>query len=234
MEDLLYKIPDQEANIDLLLQSDGGDPDAADKIAKRLRKVAKRFRVIIPERAKSAATLLSLAADEIVMSDMSELGPIDPQIYLPTAQGGVWRAAQTILDTIKRIKEESKGPEGLSPAYIPVLSGIDAGLIDHAYKAIARSETCARQWLQQYMLKDNPEKAAEVAKVLSDANKYLSHGYTIDCDEAQKLELKIRYLPRNSDEWDLIWRLYTHYISFANESRISKIFESRDAVHYFS
>jgi membrane-bound ClpP family serine protease len=43
-----------------------------------------KFIVVVPRRAKSAATLICCGADEIHMGQMSELGPIDPQIdYLP-------------------------------------------------------------------------------------------------------------------------------------------------------
>src|SRR3989344_6470248 len=43
-----------------------------------IREYCDSFGVIIPYKAHSAATMISLGADEVVMSDLSELSPIDP------------------------------------------------------------------------------------------------------------------------------------------------------------
>lgn len=72
--------PRDETEIDLWLESGGGDAHAAYKIALLLRSRARTLRVVVPDYAKSAATLLSLAADEIYMAEAAELGPLDAQI----------------------------------------------------------------------------------------------------------------------------------------------------------
>ena len=66
--DLLHNIP-LGTPIDLLLHSPGGDIDAAEKLITLIRKRAgtARVRVIVPDYAKSAATLIALGADTIVM-----------------------------------------------------------------------------------------------------------------------------------------------------------------------
>ena len=46
-----------------------------------------RVRVIVPDYAKSAGTLMALGADRIIMSETSELGPIDPQVILADRNG---------------------------------------------------------------------------------------------------------------------------------------------------
>ncbi len=81
--DLLERLEGKYNDIDLLLQTTGGDIDVAEKIVYMCWEKAKSFRVIVAERAKSAGTLIALAADEIVMGYASELGPIDPQIFVP-------------------------------------------------------------------------------------------------------------------------------------------------------
>jgi ClpP class serine protease len=47
----------------------------------------RRLVVVVPDQAKSAATLIALGADEILMGPASDLGPIDPQIELPSRPG---------------------------------------------------------------------------------------------------------------------------------------------------
>src|SRR4030042_4278899 len=56
--DLLQNL--ENVDLDLLLQSPGGDIDIAEKIIYMCRNNSKSFRVIVPESAKSAATLITL------------------------------------------------------------------------------------------------------------------------------------------------------------------------------
>ncbi|RJQ52077.1 MAG: hypothetical protein C4521_11060 [Actinobacteria bacterium] len=99
----------EKCDLDLLLQSSGGDIDKAEKIVYMCRNRSKSLRVIVAESAKSAATLIALGADEIVMGDASELGPIDPQLALPNPMGPpVFRPAQSILDGVSKIVEEAQ------------------------------------------------------------------------------------------------------------------------------
>ncbi len=70
-------------NILLIIKSDGGNIEPAFKISKLCNKYKKdKFVVAIPHRAKSAATLVAIGADEIHFGSLGELGPIDPQILI--------------------------------------------------------------------------------------------------------------------------------------------------------
>ena len=64
--------------IDLFLYSTGGDTMVPWRMVSMIREYCDKFSVLIPYKAHSAATMISLGADEIVMSDLSELSPIDP------------------------------------------------------------------------------------------------------------------------------------------------------------
>lgn len=65
-------------NIDLFLYSAGGDTMVPWRLVSMIREYCDKFSVLIPYKAHSAATMISLGADEIVMTDLSELSPIDP------------------------------------------------------------------------------------------------------------------------------------------------------------
>ena len=65
-------------NIDLLLYTRGGDMVAPIRIVKIIRSFCKKFSILIPYRAHSAGTLIALGADEIVMTKLAELTPVDP------------------------------------------------------------------------------------------------------------------------------------------------------------
>ena len=67
-------------NTFLVLTTNGGQADAAYRIARLLQIVSKRFYLFVPERCKSAGTLLALGANEILMTPIAELGPLDVQL----------------------------------------------------------------------------------------------------------------------------------------------------------
>jgi len=64
--------------IDLFLYSSGGDTMVPWRLVSMIREYCNEFSVLIPYKAHSSATMISLGADEIVMSDLSEISPIDP------------------------------------------------------------------------------------------------------------------------------------------------------------
>lgn len=77
----------ESSELDLILHSPGGSPEAAEAIVSYLRSRFSHIRVIVPNFAMSAATMIACAADEIVLGKHSFLGPTDPQILIPTGLG---------------------------------------------------------------------------------------------------------------------------------------------------
>jgi len=61
--------PEERKNIDLFIYSRGGDSDTPWSIVSMFRESTKdgKFNVLIPFRAHSAATMIALGADEIIM-----------------------------------------------------------------------------------------------------------------------------------------------------------------------
>ncbi|MBI2846353.1 MAG: hypothetical protein HYX82_00570 [Chloroflexi bacterium] len=223
--DLLHGMKSQ--HIDLLLHSPGGDIDVAEKIVYMCWSRASSLRVIVPESAKSAATLIALSANKVMMSDTSELGPIDPQIVITTPSGEpISRPARSFLDGLAAIKTEAKKTGSLSPVYFPLLAQLDPALIDFCRKAIARSERFAEKWLLKAQCQGDTAKAKKIAKTLVSARRYLSHGTVIDHSEATSIGLTVEYLAQDNTLWQAIWRLYCAYeVDIRNES-LAKVFES--------
>lgn len=74
----LYKIG-KKNKIALFLNTDGGLLEAPWPLVSLIREYCKELEVIIPNKALSAGTLISLGADKILMTPVSYLSPIDPQ-----------------------------------------------------------------------------------------------------------------------------------------------------------
>jgi len=67
----------------LILATYGGDPDAGFRIARCLRHHYEKLTIVVPGYCKSAGTLICVSADELVICDKGELGPLDIQINKP-------------------------------------------------------------------------------------------------------------------------------------------------------
>ncbi|WP_052807463.1 SDH family Clp fold serine proteinase [Risungbinella massiliensis] len=220
---------DRNSDVDLLIQSPGGDPNAAEIIVHTLLSRTKHLRVVVPQAAKSAATLISLAADEIVMSDTSELGPIDPQVTIPTSYGLAFRPAQAFLNGLEMIKKEHVDGQALNPTYYPFLKGVDAALIDYCYKSIEHSKRLAVKWLSRSMKKNQPKEAARIAEELINIEKYPNHGQVINYQDGLRIGLRITYQSFDDPIWRAFWRLYVNYIVVMKEQQAVKIFENTNA-----
>jgi ClpP class serine protease len=136
IDDLLRSVGKTE-NLELIIHSSGGLPENAKKIVKMCRACCTNFTIIVPDAGKSAATIIALGADKIIMGNTSELGPIDPQfvIPLPTPQGIVpqIRPAWTIVKGFEQTLKDAVDETGkIKVAYIPILNNIDMSLVKEA------------------------------------------------------------------------------------------------------
>ena len=229
-------------NVDLLLQSGGGYGVVAEKIIEMIRRYCKKeFRVIVPNLAKSASTMIAISADRIVMGATSELGPIDPQFQVN--QGGVSSSvsAQSFLDARDRLEEETaKAVKAGEPyqAYIAQLSTLNTGFIDHCEKSLKFAEDFAIKALKNNMLKgkkDAVSLATEIAQNLNSASTYFTHGRTISAQVIKNNpplnQLVVDELPLDSDEWKKLFELYTRCELFldmdnSGNTRKGKLFET--------
>lgn len=73
-------VPPEHTDVDLLIVSNGGDPTVAWRTVSILRERFEKVGVLLPFSAFSAATLLALGADEVVMHPFANLGPVDMQL----------------------------------------------------------------------------------------------------------------------------------------------------------
>ncbi|TGE34462.1 peptidase [Desulfosporosinus sp. Sb-LF] len=203
--------------IDLFLLSYGGAVDTPYKVVKLIREFCKEFAVIVPFVAKSAASMLALGADEIVMGPISELGPIDPLVKHPIYKD-VWIPVQAVwhcLDYLQRLMIDSPDPDMAAFIVTPLLNKLDPWLIGDYEKTLKASRQYAEMLLSCYMLKDDPERVESVAQALIEG--YYSHGYPIGRREAK--ELGLRVTEAQDELWDVIWELYLGY---------DEIFKDRD------
>lgn len=243
----LLPINDQLANLngsalDLILETPGGSGEAAEDIVRSLRNRYNDIAVIVPGWAKSAGTIMVMAADEILMGPSSALGPIDAQI---SWQGKVF-SADALLEGFEKIKKEVEVISTLNRAYIPILQGISPGELQSAENALKFAKVLVTDWLARYKFQgwmhhsttgapvtkeEKKQRAEEIAEELCDHRKWLTHGRSIKVSDLEAMRLRITDYSRQADLADAIRRYYT-LLQMTFATNIYKVFETATSQVY--
>jgi len=227
------------SGVDLVLNSPGGRPETAEKIIMALRRFYDNdLRVVVPEFAKSAATIVALGAREICMGFCSELGPIDPQIFVPDESGrGIFRSAHAIVESVDGyVRKVHEAIQNNQPflGHLRMLDFVpNLPFVEECRLAQRLAREIAVTWLKTEMLKDQPEKAEKVADTLSRADQLYSHSRAIDFRRAKEdLGLSVRYLAPEEPLWQKVWELHirSHWAMLQN--RWAKVIESRSTTTF--
>ncbi len=168
----------QDTDILLILYSGGGRIEPAYLISKTCKRLAKnKFVVAVPRKAKSAATLIALGADEIHMGLMSELGPIDPQIGGFPALG-----MHNALNLLADLSCKYPGSCEMLGNYLA--QKLDLRVLGY-FERVGES---AVQYAER-LLSGKPLPEGKSAHSLADhfVNHYKDHGFVIDADEVTAL-----------------------------------------------
>lgn len=181
----------------VILESSGGDIDAAYNLAHLLRKYGdKGLRFIIPRWAKSAATLLACSGKEILMTPVAELGPLDPQITTtdPFEGRSEHFSPLHIESTLELIRNEyHNGHKELADGLMQRLQyPLTLGSFK---KSLELSKQYMEKLLTSGMLKDKPLEAAKVAERLTEG--YAAHGFCINIEESRSIGLVVDEIPES-------------------------------------
>lgn len=182
--------------IDVLIYSTGGHTLAAWGLANLLREYAARIGVLIPHRALSAATLLALSADEIVMSRLGHLSPIDPSITSPLgptiqAQPGQNKVIPISVEDVAGFfalansSAEIKGKEPLLSIFERLASQVHPLALGAVYRSREQIQALADRLLSLHMKGDSNK--GERQRIVTMLTRELgSHDYLIGRTEAKQ------------------------------------------------
>jgi len=209
--DLLHNIP-EGSNLDVLLHTGGGDIDAAEKLVSLARRKVgnSTLRFVIPDFAKSAGTLMCLGADRVVMSDTSELGPIDPQIVLRDADGNSVRySVQSYLDAYE-FHSQILTANPADVASQLMINKIDPMRHKQFEAYMSRAREIAQNHLKRGMFRSGGGNYSKTAAALLNTKRWLSHGQMISWEDAidPEIGLIVDYIECDIPIWENYWRLY--------------------------
>lgn len=218
-EELIYNANPAE-DLHLVLNSPGGDGETAVRLARQAQSRCYHFVVIVPDQAKSAATLFTMGAHRILMGPTSDLGPVDPQFQL--SDGGLV-SAKDIIAALETAEQAVQDRPDTYPLHASLLSNVTALMVQQARSAMARTDQIAIQ-----ALKSNPDRNDDSARNLWEklknplAMEPANHSAVFDADDAISAGLPVEKLDPSSVQWQLIWRLWTKYVLLG-----ARIYEGR-------
>jgi hypothetical protein len=202
--------------IDLFLYSLGGQMEVPWRIVTMIREFAEEVGVLVPYKAMSAATMIALGADEIVMGRKGELGPIDPKMSIQRSKEGQTAveeevAVEDIMSYLRFLRDKAglsdqtalAGPvaklcETLPPSALGGLNRVHSHI-----RLIARKLLTARTGQQPL----DEQKIQVIIDTL--AEKTYQHGHAIGRREAAEIGLNV-ILPSGGLEENM-WRLFEDY-----------------------
>jgi Serine dehydrogenase proteinase len=202
----------RESKIDVLLHSPGGSAEATESIVELLRDRFSHIRFIIPNVAKSAATMLAMSGEQLLMDERSELGPTDPQMIFTQEGRTIVAPAQAIKDQFETAQKEINADPGKLPSWVPILGWYGPALLAQCDNQLALAEELVSKWLERYMFANNPkakEKAGRIAGYLADHNNFRSHARRVGMADLQVLEADILDMRTEPVLHDAIRDLYT-------------------------
>jgi len=201
--------------IDLFIHSFGGAGVVPWKLVNLIREFSNKFDVLVPYKSYSAATLIALGADNIVMHPMGELGPVDPKVsneFNPVTPQGqpIGINVEDVAAYVSFVKEfvGIRHEDELVQSLNTLTNNVHPLSIGNVHRFYAQSRMMSQKLLKLHM-KDSKDDhvVEEISETLT--SKLFFHGHPINRKEAANLKLKI-VEPSPAVE-DLMWELYRSY-----------------------
>ena len=212
----------RDKGLDLILHTPGGDIAATEALVKYLWVMFdKDIRVIVPQLAMSAGTMIACASRSIVMGKQSSLGPIDPQI------GGV--PAQGVLDEFQMAVQSIQHNPASTPLWQQIVSRYHPSFLLECAQAIDWSRKMVGTWLTENMMagEANPAGAAQgVVHYLADHSLTAAHARHISASKCEEIGLKIEKLEDDKKLQDLVLTVHHAYMHTFSMSVAVKITEN--------
>ena len=220
----------------VMVNSPGGDGLAAERIVNTCRAYSgtNDYWVVVPGKAKSAATIMCMGASKIMMGLPSELGPVDPQIFRREGDTFKQFSAYSLVSGYEKLFKGAVRTKGNLEPYIQQLQKFDVRDINKYKDLIKLSEDIAVKVLKSgTMRKKTKADIRKNIKIFLDPTAgTITHSRSINRDEARSCGLNIEDMNVHSPEWLTIYELYARTDVFVDSAIATKAVESREDAFY--
>lgn len=186
--DILESFKKKPNKISLVLDTTGGNLDTPWPLVNLIREYCKEFELIILNKALSAGTLIALGADKIVMSEFSQLSPVDPAQTRPDSNNKMIKLeVEDIAGYIDFIKKkigitEQSGLAEITKELNKEVPPTVIGSVNRTHYLIRR---LSKNLLQLPKTKLADKRIEEVVEYLTE--KLYSHRHFINRNEAKNI-----------------------------------------------
>lgn len=204
----LDALPAKSESLDFLIASYGGDPMVAWRIMTLLRERVKNVSVMIPQSAYSAATLLALGADEIVLHPNGHLGPVDMQITTAGSSGPRTFSTEDISAFLDFVRDNLKITDQEHIRILFELTCKEVGSLGIGFTARSSklAVDLAERLLSMHMTDDDlGSKRRSIVEAMS--RKFQSHAYPVNRTEALEIGLPVNKT-RDTELEKLMWNVW--------------------------
>lgn len=206
----LLSLGNNNEKIDLFIYSRGGDVTVPWRIVTMFREFCTEFSILVPYKAYSAATLLSLGADKIVMGKKAELGPIDPSLLRMTAGQAVGLPQEISVEDVNsyvsfiRERANINDQSALAQAISILANNVTPLVLGSINRQNSHIRLVARKLLTSRKERLEEAKITSIIETLTE--KMYSHGHAIGRKEAEEIGLPVETPKEKLD--NALWKLY--------------------------
>lgn len=243
VQDDFYNIQDilgdvEKETIDFYIETPGGSGEAAEEIARFLRKKFKEVNFVIAGESKSAGTILALSGDNIYMTETGSLGPIDAQVKI----GRSIISAHDYKEWVDKKREEALKNGVLNPFDAVMIAQISPGEIGAIINSLEFAKDLVSEWLAKYKFKnwtstkttntpvDSVKKTArakEIAEFFCNHTEWRTHGRSLKIEDLEEY-LIIENIDADRDLANIVYRIKTIIRLIFDTSSIYKIYYLED------
>lgn len=219
LTEIAKKVPEcKKKKLFLLVNSVGGSLSSAYKISRAIRDFFEDITVFAPHYALSGGTMLALTGDRIRLGMMSQLSPLDVQLFYNEQQVSV-NSLFTAQDTLNEIFSTSK-PEELPYPYTHLATSLDP-IILAEWTGIKLE---GRHYLKEILQKSkyNQEMVDDLTDLLT--NKFPTHGFVIQYDLADEMGLKVEKHDVDLESWNMMRFWLANYINKQTDRHFIRYF----------
>ncbi len=260
----LLSIPSTKKDLALILHSGGGFALSAERIIDVCRNYCaqkndgSKFFVLVPKKAKSAATIVALGADKVYLRDTAELGPVDPQFIAEDKHGNIQvEAAYLYVDALenifdipnasllRKLKASKKNdckpiPKLPNEMRLKLMEQCNYAMYVHAKNELGLSESIIEK-ISREKIEHHPAINAKDFDIFRDPHITKSHGRLINFSDLKSNSLRTEgVINRLEDLFEekakyknfdgLLWELYVRKRQLVNDpgNNIVKTIESTE------
>lgn len=183
--------------LSLVLDTNGGHTTAAWRLINLIRSFCDELEVVIPTKAMSAGTLMSLGADKIIMTKQAALGPIDPSLndhpVAPTVINHMGQpvrvsvSAEAVRGYIDEVKKDVQDPAALALVWNQLSTQIHPLVLGDIFRLGGQIRSMAGDLIKK-QVPDAETQQGIIQLLCSDSG---SHDYTVNRRQATDMGLKI-------------------------------------------